>query len=272
MFERFSFMSRSTNLIIFIFLCLLQFGCDSQAAKNRNANIVENYNKAINKPVGNANDANVNQANAIPEKEDEEVPTFENAAEALARGNVYFDTNRVKQAIEAYKQAVEFDPDLAEAHFKMGVMYALIESEEDEKPPVPEDEEETAKKPKKKAPEKRASEKHFENAIKAYKKIVAKDRKDDTAYFNLGRAYSKLNEDEDAEKAIRQATKLQPENSIYKTELGATLIKLAKYDQAVGILERAKKLDDANTRAEDLLVEARSGKKRVNYGKDKKKE
>ena len=125
------------------------------------------------------------------------------------------------------------------------------------------------KKPKK--PKKRASEKHFDNAIKAYKKIVAKNRKDDEAYFNLGRAYSKIFEDQDAEKALRKATKLKPDNSVYKTELGATLIKLAKYEQAVRSLEQAKKLDDANIRAEDLLVEARSGKKRVNFGKDKNK-
>ncbi|NNF00843.1 MAG: tetratricopeptide repeat protein [Pyrinomonadaceae bacterium] len=260
----------SRTLLVFIFICLLQFGCDSQAAKNRNANIVENYNRAVNKPGGNANDANVNQANANAEKANEEVPTFENAAEALARGNVYFDTNRVKQAINAYKQAIQFDPELAEAHFKMGVMYALIEREEDEKPILPVEEESTTKK-KKKKPEKRASEKHFENAIKAYKKIVAKDRKNDSAYFNLGRAYNKLNEDQDAEKALRKATKLKPENTVYKTELGATLIKLARYEQAVRVLEQAKKLDDANSRAEDLLVEARSGRKRVNYGKDKKK-
>jgi len=264
-------MSRSTNLIIFIFLCLLQFGCDSQAAKNRNANIVENYNKAINKAVENANQANVNQANANVVDENEEVPEFENAAEALARGNVYFDTNRVKQAIASYKQAVKFDPDLAEAHFKMGVMYALIESEEDEKLPVPEEEETPKKKTTKKA-EKRASEKHFENAIKAYKKVIAKDRKDDVAHFNLGRAYNKLYEDQDAEKALRQATKLKPENSAYKIELGATLIKLAKYEQAVRVLEQAKKIDELNTRAEDLLVEAKSGKKRVDFGKDKKKQ
>ena len=264
-------MSRSSKLIIFIFLCLLQFGCDSQAAKNRNANIVENYNKAINKPVENVNQANVNQANANLVDENEKVPEFENAAEALARGNVYFDTNRVKQAIASYKQAVKFDPDLAEAHFKMGVIYALIEREEDEKTPAP-GAEETPKKRNPKKPKKRTSEKHFENAIKAYKRVVAKDRKDDVAHFNLGRAYNKLYEDQDAEKALRKATKLKPDNSAYKTELGATLIKLAKYDQAVRVLQQAKKIDEANTRAEDLLVEAKSGKKRVNFGKDKKKQ
>ena len=83
-------MSRnSSSLIIFIFLCLIQFGCDSQAAKNRNANIVQNYNKAINKSLGNANQTNINQANAIGnvENQNEEVPKFENAAELQTYGD-----------------------------------------------------------------------------------------------------------------------------------------------------------------------------------------
>ena len=34
-------------------------------------------------------------------------------------------------AIDALKQATELDPDLAEAHFKLGVAYALEESADD---------------------------------------------------------------------------------------------------------------------------------------------
>ena len=30
-------------------------------------------------------------------------------------------------AIEAYKQAVKLDPDFAEAHFKLGIAYSLLE-------------------------------------------------------------------------------------------------------------------------------------------------
>ena len=46
---------------------------------------------------------------------------------ALAEGNRLLDENDTQMAIEAYKQAVLLDPDLAEAHFKLGISYALLE-------------------------------------------------------------------------------------------------------------------------------------------------
>ena len=43
------------------------------------------------------------------------------ANEALAEGNRLLDENQTDMAIEAYRQAVELNPDLAEAHFKLGI-------------------------------------------------------------------------------------------------------------------------------------------------------
>lgn len=50
-------------------------------------------------------------------------------AAALAEGNKLLDENDTENAIEAYKRAVELDPDLGEAYFKMGVAYSLLEAE-----------------------------------------------------------------------------------------------------------------------------------------------
>ena len=59
----------------------------------------------------------------------------------------------------------------------------------------------------------------------------------------------------------------------YQAELGAILIKFAKYDEAVGVLKKALKLNESNSQAQSLLEKAEAGKKRIDYGipKDKPK-
>jgi tetratricopeptide (TPR) repeat protein len=244
-------------------------GCGTEAAKNKN--VADNTNQTVNQNGQNANsNQNENGETAV---ENEEVPKFEDANEALKQGTEYFDKNKNKMAIDAFKQSVELDPDLAEAHFKLGVAYALEESEEDAKVKPDETEgEDPKKKPKKAKEKKRNSEISFENAVKAYKKFIAKNPKDAEAHFNLGRAFNKLGEknDEDARKALEQAVKLDDENSLYRTELGAVLIKLAKYAEAIKQLNKAIELQDDNFRAEDLLEEAKNGKKRIDFGANKK--
>ena len=250
--------------IIVICVSLLVIGCDSQAAKNRNAQIVANYNKSINQ---NSRNTNVNaNSNSNSAGEDEQVPTFGDANEALKKGDDYLDRNLTKQAIEAYRQATEIEVDLAEAHFKLGVAYSLLETEAEADPNS-----NTNRDPQKRTkPKKKNSEKAFENAVRAYRKFVRKNPKDHEAHYNLGRAYNKLFDDKEAEKALRRAVKLSPDESLYRTELGAVLIKLAKYPAAIKELDKAIELDKDNFRAEDLLVEARAGRKRTGY-KSKKK-
>lgn len=212
-------------------------------------------------------ETNTNQSNAVAAT-DEPVPTFTDANTAFAEGNKYYDANETEKAIDAYKQAVKLNPDLAEAYFKLGIIYSLIEREKDSEfevkaTPTPD---KTPKKGTKEVVKKKDSEKAFEEAVKAYKKIVANNPKDDVAYFNLGRSYNKLNDDKEAEKALRQVVKLKPEDSEYQTELGAILIKLAKYDESLGVLKKALSLDESNSQAQDLIEKAEAGKKRVDYG------
>ncbi len=229
---------------------------------------IENVNVNATAVVVNSNE-NASDVNVANKKKDEPVPTFSDAATALTEGNKYLDASENEKAIEAYKQAVALDPDLAEAHFQLGVAYALIEKEEEvveDKLPG-ETEEKTQKKGKKIVKEKQTnSQISFENAIKVYKKITAKNSKDDVAFYNLGRAYNKLNEDKDAQKALQTAVKLEPENGEYQTEYGTILIKLAQYDEAIRALKKAVEIDAANLRAEDLMEQAQAGKKRVDFG------
>ncbi|MEZ5345862.1 MAG: tetratricopeptide repeat protein [Pyrinomonadaceae bacterium] len=249
-------------IIYFILVSFLITGCSEQTAKENNANIAENFNKAVNEERANENtNADTNSA-----EDNGEVPTFSDAKEALQKADEYFDANKTQKAIDAYKQATELDPDLADAHFRLGVAFSLLETEaEDNVPGGDETAEKSGKRGKKSKPEKKNSEKAFENAVKAYKKLIAKNPKTFEYHFNLGRAYAKLYDDAEAEKALKKAVDLNPEDSLYRTEFAAVLIKLAKYPAAIKELDKAIELDEDNFRAEDLLVEAKEGKKRTDF-------
>lgn len=214
-------------------------GCSKKPAANADANA--NTEAAKESPFANITDPNA----------------------ALAEGNRLFDDNQTELAIEAYKQAVKLDPDLAEAHFKLGVAYSLIEAENnqagtDNIPGVNADD-------KKGSQSKPNSQKEFEKAVTAYKKLLDANPKDDVAQFNLGRAYNKLNKDDDAEDAFRAAVKLKPDDTEYQTELGAILVKLAKYHEAIPPLKKALEIDPENSRAEKLQEDAEAGAKRIDF-------
>lgn len=216
-------------------------------------------------PDGNAVQVGNGDAGTL---QNAEIPTeFTSAAQALEVGTRLFDQGETAKAIEVLLEAVKMDPDLAEAYFKLGVAYALVEADDDsvETPaPVPGTKKTTERK--------KNSEKAFESAVTAYKKILAKNEEDHVAHFYLGLTYNKLNEDEEAAKSLREAVKLQPENTEYQTELGAIYIKLAKYHDAVATLKKALEIDPGNIDAEEMLEKAEAGKKRIEFDPPKKDE
>lgn len=241
---------------VFVLSPAIFSACGSSEAENVNTNINSAETTAAN------NNSSTVSAN-------EPVPTFTDAAVALAEGNKYLDASEYEKAVEAYKQAVALNPELAEAHFQLGIAYALVEqAEEASDDKLPGEEDETGqKKGKKKTEEKKTnSQVAFENAVKLYKKITAKNPKDDIAFYNLGRAYNKLDDDREAQKALQTAVKLQPENGEYQTEYGMILIKLAEYDLAIRALKKALEIDEMNLRAEEMLKQAEAGKRRVDFG------
>jgi tetratricopeptide (TPR) repeat protein len=251
------------RIVIVLFLGLLTLfsaSCGNDKTTNENQNTADTAT-----PI-----ANENQNTA--KKEDVPVPTFTDAETALAEGNKYLEAIETEKAIDALKQAVKLNPDLAEAYFQLGIAYSLREKELENAQVVVEEEATPTKKGKKDEPVLSDSDKAFENAAKAYEKILKKDAKNAAAHFNLGRSYNKLNKDKEAEKALRQAVKLSPEDSEYQTELGAILIKLAQYEEAVRFLKKAVELDENNSYALDLLEKAEAGKKRIDFAnKDKPK-
>jgi len=251
-------MSKQNFIFWLTFFSLVFFGCGNQSAKNRNARAVEEYNQA-KKRNANPQDANVNGDDTPV---DEEVQTFTDAQEALKKGDEYLELNQTDNAINVLKQAIQLDPDLALAHLRLSVAYSAKEKEDELKPIT----EETAKLKKKR------STKAAENAVEAFKKILRTTPKDDVALFNLGRAYNKLFDDVNSEKAFGKAVKLKPDEGEYQTEYGASLIKLAKYSKAIKALTKAIEIDEENFRAEDLLKKAKEGRRRVGFKSKKKRE
>jgi len=193
-----------------------------------------------------------------------EPQAFTDANAALAEGIRLLDTGETDRAIEVLNQAIALDPDLAEAHFRLGIAYALIEMRDASEIIGDGNSIATNEKPR--------SVQAFERAAEAYKKLIAANKEDHAAYFNLGRAYNKLNEDEDAEAAFRKAVELHPEDTEYQTALGEILIKLAKYREAIPPLKKAIELDPDNIEAQELLEDAEAGRSRVSYQSTPKKE
>lgn len=188
---------------------------------------------------------------------------FTDANVALSEGKRLMDENQTEQAIAALKRAVELNPDTAEAYFHLGVAYDLLEMQNEQSGvvtnPAPSSNSKNA------TPKKTESEKAFEQAVKAYEKWLKTNPKDDTAHYYLGRTYAKLMKDDEAEEAFQEAAKLKPDDTEYQTELGAILIKLAQYHEAIKPLKKAIEIDQGNGRAIDLLEDAEAGRRRVDY-------
>jgi tetratricopeptide (TPR) repeat protein len=224
-------LQRSLIFLIIAGLAVSLTGC-RRSAENTN---LQNTNTAVENPFANLTDA----------------------TQALAEGNRLLDDDQVDMAIEALKQAVKLDPDLAEAWFKLGIAYALQEMAAQHSGDKVIGESDSKAKPN--------SQRAFEHAVEAYKKWLDANPNDDAAWFNLGRAYAKLLKDEEAEKAFRQAVKLKPNEVEYLTELGAILIRLAKYREALDPLKKAVEIDPDNVHAQELLDDAEAGRQRLDY-------
>jgi len=170
-----------------------------------------------------------------------------NRAEArtlLANGREFYRNDEDTKALEAFKQAAKLDPDLAEAHFRLGLTYDALGQEQE-------------------------AEEAYKKAVETYKKYLSNDdnEKDAEAHYNLGQTYAGLHLYSEAVREYRQATKYKPDDAAIYYDLGLALMRLAQYDEASAAFSKSLELDPENYRAEDSLAEAKEGVTRIRIGK-----
>jgi superkiller protein 3 len=206
--------ARATLSVALAFV-LLQAGCSKKQA-NRNAG----------QASANDNAAQGQQAGG-------------DARAFFDRGMDAYKHDRDEEAVEDFRQAVQLDPDFAEAYYRLGIALHVT-GQTDE------------------------SKKAFEQAVKAYEKLTDREPKNSDAFYFLGLCYERLDQFEDAVDALEDAVRTSPNEDDDKYyELALANYKLAHYDEAVVALNKALEINPDNYPAQDLLQQAKDGAARV---------
>jgi tetratricopeptide (TPR) repeat protein len=138
-------------------------------------------------------------------------------------------------------EAIRLDPDLAEAHFRLGLGYESLGKREE-------------------------AESQYKKAVAAYKKYFEQNENDAQAHYDFGQTYAGLGQYSDAIREYREATKLKDDDPDIFYDLGVAHTKLAQYDQAAAAFQKALDIDPDYYRAQDGLDEAKAGIKRIRAG------
>lgn len=164
------------------------------------------------------------------------------AKELLDKGKQLYRDDQDEQAVQAFQEALKFDPDLAEAHFRLALGYAALGKREE-------------------------SEKEYKTAVETYKKYLADHEDDSEAHYDLGQTYAGLGQYSEAIREYRLATKLKEDDPDMYFDLGVAHTKLAQYDAAAAAFSKSLEIDPDNYRAQDGLDEAKAGIKRIRDGR-----
>lgn len=225
---------RTTVLIVILSLLLGQAACSRKRSPPEQAKAEESADGTIKTTEG----------------------TRTEARSYLEKGKEFYLRDEDRQAAEAFAEAIKLDPDLAEAHFRLGLTNDALGREKE-------------------------AEEAYSKAVDSYKKYFAVDKNDKDAeahyndaeaHYNLGQTYAGLRLYTEAVKEYRHATRLEPDDAAIYYDLGRALMRLAQYDEAAEAFAKSLELDPENYRAEDELAEAREGVKRIKMGKKHQEE
>lgn len=167
----------------------------------------------------------------------------------LEKGREFYRNDEDAKAAAAFEQAIKLDPGNAEAHFRLALTNDILGNE------------------------KEAAD-GYRKAVEAYKKDLSSPEfsKDPEAHYNLGQTYAGLHLYSEAVKEYKIATRLKADDAAIYYDLGRALMKMAQYDEAAEAFGKSLELDPENYRAEDELVEAREGIKRIKVGRKHQEE
>ena len=164
------------------------------------------------------------------------------AREHLQKGKELYRDDQDAEAVLAFQEAIRLDPNLAEAHFRLGLGYESLGKREE-------------------------AEGEYKKAVETYKKYFDENRDDAEAHYALGQTYANLGQYSEAIREYREATKLKNDDPDIYYDLGVAYTKLAQYDQAASAFSKSLELDPDYYRAQDGLDEAKEGVKRIRAGK-----
>jgi Flp pilus assembly protein TadD len=164
------------------------------------------------------------------------------ARELLQQGKELYRNDQDEAAVASFQEALKLDPDLAEAHFRLGLGYEALGKREE-------------------------AESAYKKAVASYKEYLAEHENDSEAHYDLGQTYAGLGQYSEAIREYRLATKLKENDPDIYYDLGVAHTKLAQYDAAAVAFSKSLEIDPENYRAQDALDEAREGIKRIRAGR-----
>lgn len=215
--------SNPTKATCIAFLSILIFFSLAGCRRNRNLN----------------SSGNASQTSSVPGDTEE---AKRQAQSLVEKGKELYGNNQDEQAVDAFKKAIQSDPENAEAHLRLGMGYAALDQKDE-------------------------SDAEYKKSIELFKKKNSAESKDASSYFYLGEAHSFLHQDEDAVRAYRQATKLNSEDEEAWYRLAMALTRLAQYPEASSAFQKALDLDPNDSRASEGLDNAKEGSQRIKEGK-----
>ncbi|HLL77211.1 MAG TPA: tetratricopeptide repeat protein [Pyrinomonadaceae bacterium] len=154
------------------------------------------------------------------------------AAGFFAQGVEHFRRNRDREAVEAFRKAVELDPEYAEAYHRLGMAHAVLGEREE-------------------------AEEAFEKAVDLFEKKLRREPKDADALYRLADAYGRTGDYQKASETYRRAEKLRDPDASTYYDMGLVYNKLAKYQEAAKAFEKAVELDPNDYRAQEAWDRAR---------------
>jgi Flp pilus assembly protein TadD len=169
------------------------------------------------------------------------------AKEQLEKGKELYRNDQDAEAVLAFMEAVRLDPNLAEAHFRLGLGYESVGKREE-------------------------AEAAYKKAVEAYKKYFEENEGDAEAHYDLGQTYAGLGQYSEAIREYRQATKLKEDDPDIYYDLGVAHTKLAQYDAAAVAFQKSLDIDPDYYRAQDGLDEAKEGIQRIRAGRKHQEE
>jgi tetratricopeptide (TPR) repeat protein len=139
------------------------------------------------------------------------------AEEYFLEGNQDYQKGKFEEAIEAYKKAIEVEPDSYGAYNNMGSAYAELGK--------------------------------FEKAIKVCKKAIKIKPDKDQAYYNMGGAYAELGKFEKALEVCKKAIEVKPDSYEAYNNMGVAYAGLDELKKALEAYKKAIEImpDDYET-------------------------